>query len=114
MATATADAAAHAYLFQQDGEGGGESYAEVLDRTFLEEGAEIELPILPLHGVVLFPGEALPLRSFRQEQLRLLRQLHAGEFAHQHVGVVNVRAATGARGRLPVANVGTTVELVKI
>ena len=47
-------------------------------------------------------------------RLRLLRQLHAGEFAHKHVGVVNVRAATGARGRLPVANVGTTVELVKI
>lgn len=45
----------HAYL--------GEARSEtVRSRMDLDAGATVEIPILPLRGVVLFPGEALPLR----------------------------------------------------
>jgi cereblon len=100
------DAADHLYLFSEDSQ-----CADVTGRTFLEEGAEIELPILALQGVVLFPNETLPLRFFRLEQVRLLRQMHARALTHNHVGIVNVG---GGRQRTSACTVGTTAELVRI
>lgn len=45
----------HAYL--------GEALrGTVRPREYLEAGSIIEIPVLPLQGVILFPGESLPLR----------------------------------------------------
>ncbi|CAN0441461.1 unnamed protein product, partial [Hapterophycus canaliculatus] len=47
--------ATHAYL-------GEATTGPALTRKDLEVGSTVEMPILSLPGVVLFPGESLPLR----------------------------------------------------
>ena len=59
-------AQAHSYL------GATES---VSGRTFLPVGARVELPVFPLAGVVLMPGETLPMRVFSRGHVNTLRHL---------------------------------------
>lgn len=111
--------ATHAYL--------GEDLDTVAGRTFLSSEQRIVLPIFPLNGIVLLPGETLPLRLFSDAYVGLIhRLLCKGSAAEGDVqgtlGVVNIpknprrSAPSSARPdeenithRL--AEVGTTAEI---
>lgn len=75
-----------------------------LSRKDLEVGSTVEMPILSLPGVVLFPGESLPLRLHNLAYATLAESMLAGEDAGgtrggrlgrntrqaaRHLGVVN-------------------------
>ena len=82
--------ATHAYL-------GEATTGSTLSRKDLEVGSTVEMPILSLPGVVLFPGESLPLR-LHNAHATLAQSMLAGEAgwthggqgqASRHLGVVN-------------------------
>lgn len=88
----------------------------------LSEGATLELPLLLLRGVVLFPGEALPLR-LHSDHIRLVmtlanRQQRSGTAGH--LGVLNTRRPSSlAPQQHPdlmslCESVGTTAELLEV
>ena len=96
----------HAYLGDTD---------DVLGKTWLDEGSTIQIPLMPMPGVVLFPDETLPVRFFERSQVQLLRQL-ASRAAHlptSHVGIVNSLNNRSQRPIDGVACVGTTAEVVR-
>lgn len=64
-------AATHAYL-------GEATTGSAFSRTDLEAGSIVEMPILPLPGVVLFPGESLPLRLHNPAYATLARSMLGG------------------------------------
>lgn len=72
-------AATHSYL--------GEATGSSLSRRDLEVGSTIDMPILSLPGVVLFPGESLPLR------------LHNPAYALLAESLLGSGEGAGARGR---------------
>ncbi|KIZ01480.1 hypothetical protein MNEG_6480 [Monoraphidium neglectum] len=84
---------------------------------WLEEGQVLELPMLVLWGVVLFPGQMLPLRLDLQEQRHVLaRALAAPPPARRLVfvaGAAAIEAEGGAHGYALVncSTVGTTAEI---
>ncbi|CAN0398628.1 unnamed protein product, partial [Ectocarpus fasciculatus] len=84
--------ATHAYL------GEATTGSSSLTRKDLEEGSTVEIPILALPGVVLFPGESLPLRLHNPAYADLVGSLlgdgagaggGGGQQAARHLGVVN-------------------------
>ncbi|CAN0169108.1 unnamed protein product, partial [Ectocarpus fasciculatus] len=84
--------ATHAYL------GEATTGSSSLTRKDLEEGSTVEIPILALPGVVLFPGESLPLRLHNPAYAGLVGSLlgdgagaggGGGQKAARHLGVVN-------------------------
>lgn len=82
--------ATHAYL-------GEPTIASTLSRKDLEVGSTVEMPILSLPGVVLFPGESLPLRLQNPAYAALAESMlgagrgggGGGGQASRHLGVVN-------------------------
>lgn len=90
VAAALPTPATHAYL-------GEATTASTLSRKDLEVGSTVEMPILSLPGVVLFPGESLPLRLQNPAYAALAEgMLGAGGGgaggqgqASRHLGVVN-------------------------
>lgn len=87
--------ATHAYL-------GEATTGSTLSRDDLEVGSTVEMPILSLPGVVLFPGESLPLRlhnpayaalaeaMLSEGRARAGRPVVSGQRqAAKHLGVVN-------------------------
>ncbi|KAL8602511.1 hypothetical protein ACOMHN_065383 [Nucella lapillus] len=57
----------HSYL--------GNDLEDVRGRTVLEDNAVVMLPLLPLPGVVLVPGQVIPLHLFQQQLIATLRRL---------------------------------------
>lgn len=66
-------AATHAYLGQ------ARSDTVIRSRKDLEVGSTVEMPILSLPGVVLFPGESLPLRLHNSAYAALAESILLGE-----------------------------------
>lgn len=66
-----------------------------------------DLPLFPLGGAILLPGERLPLNVFEPRYLNMVDDVRAGD---GHIGIIQVRpggsaaqpalAATGTAGRL--------------
>lgn len=46
---------------------------DVRGRTFHEEGATISLPVIQLPGMVLVPGQTIPLHLFHQHTVAMLK-----------------------------------------
>lgn len=90
----------------------------------LGEGTVLELPLLLLPGVVLFPGESLPLRVHSLDYTRLLltlaSQQQRSRASGHHLGVLNMRQPSHlAPNEHPQMldlrkAVGTTAELIEV
>ncbi|CAM9387719.1 unnamed protein product [Pylaiella littoralis] len=115
--------ATHAYL-------GEATTGSALTRKDLEVGSTVEMPILSLPGVVLFPGESLPLRLHNPAYAMLAESLlgagavagggdrggrGGGESserqAARHLGVVNRLKARAGGLLVRTSPVGTTAEI---
>ncbi|XP_070192789.1 protein cereblon-like isoform X2 [Littorina saxatilis] len=57
----------HSYL--------GDDLEEVRGRTVHEDNTVVTIPLLPLPGVVLVPGEVIPLHLFQQQLIAAIRRL---------------------------------------
>lgn len=83
-----AAASTHSYLPVSMPEEGTSTATEVSRRR-------LEMPILPLSGVVLFPGESLPMRVFSAAHLTILEELTATSQSESeseskaYIGVLN-------------------------
>ncbi len=53
----------------------GNDLEEVRGRTVLEDDSSLELPLLSLPGVVLVPGQTLPLQLFQPNTVAMMRNL---------------------------------------
>lgn len=92
---------AHSYL--------GNDLEEVSGRAYLEEEDYINLPIVAYPGVILVPGQLLPLKVFRQRVVSMLRRL-LGE-NDKIFGVVNYyRHSDDPRPQM--ASIGTVAEII--
>lgn len=90
----------------------------------LGEGIILELPLLLLRGVVLFPGESLPLRVHSLDNIRLLLTLvgqqQRSRTSGHHLGVLNTRRPSHfVPNQHPALlelceSVGTTAELIEV
>lgn len=79
-------AAAHSYL--------GQDLLDVvnpLGREVLRAGSEIDLLLIPLWRVVLFPGETLPLRLQQAWMADGVRQVLSGHSPVNHIGIAYAR-----------------------
>ncbi|CAM9918512.1 unnamed protein product [Ectocarpus sp. 4 AP-2014] len=112
--------ATHAYL------GEATTGSSSLSRKDLEEGSTVEIPILALPGVVLFPGESLPLRLHNPAYADLVGSFlcggagaggrgggddSGGQQASRHLGVVNRLDSTRGGPQVGASPVGTTAEV---
>lgn len=89
---------------------------ETLARSHLLPSNEevVELPLLILSSVVLFPGETLPLRLWQLEHIRLVLHIASAQRRGQptFLGILNAqREMSGSRQALVV---GCTCELVEV
>ena len=53
----------------------GDDLEEVRGRTVLEDDSCLELPLLSLPGVVLVPGQTLPLQLFQPATVSMIRNV---------------------------------------
>ena len=53
----------------------GDDLEEVRGRTVLEDDSYLELPLLSLPGVVLVPGQTLPLQLCQPSTVSMIRNL---------------------------------------
>ena len=51
----------------------GDDLEDVRGRTFYEEGSTISLPVIQLPGMVLVPGQTIPLHLFHQHTVAMLK-----------------------------------------
>ncbi|CAM9477280.1 unnamed protein product, partial [Discosporangium mesarthrocarpum] len=117
MGTPRPLAATHPYLGDLSSEVGGR------DSSLLEEGDLVEIPILSLEGVVLFPNETLPLRLRNQAYVALARGTMSGQgvsFMGEgrrgtrvvgQLGVVNRLVARSGGLLIRTVAVGTTADI---
>lgn len=61
-----------------------------------------ELPLFPLGGVILLPGETLPLNVFEPRYLNMVDDVRRG---HGHIGIIQTRSG-GSADRPRIAEVG--------
>lgn len=91
--------AQHAYL--------GTDLEELCGRTVLEDDTAINLPLLTLQGVILIPGQTLPLQLFLPANVSMMHHI----IRHDHTfGLLNARYS-GPHSVPVLANVGTTAEI---
>jgi cereblon len=53
----------------------GSDLEEVRGRTVHDDNAVVTVPLVPLPGVVLVPGQVIPLHLFQQHLIAALRRL---------------------------------------
>ncbi|XP_069693339.1 protein cereblon isoform X2 [Periplaneta americana] len=84
----------------------GDNLEEVRGRNYLDDGSYQILPLLPQPGLVLVPGQTLPLMVFYAPTMSMLRNIisTSGTF-----GVVCVRYFEASIPRM--AHIGTTAEI---
>lgn len=94
--------ASHSYL--------GGHLEDVRSGDQLVPGEVYDLLLLPLEGVVLFPGETLPLRVRQRELVHLLSLEGSSQVREgvQRVGVVDLICS---RGQHSLCRLGTTIEV---
>ncbi|CAG9463610.1 unnamed protein product [Pedinophyceae sp. YPF-701] len=94
----------HTYLGDVGDVGGG--------RTFIESDMELQVPLLLLRDVVVFPGDTLPLRVCVDRQRRVVEAaLTAPRPTRNVLGVINLQ---GYRTTVGPAEVGTLVEVTQL
>jgi Lon protease-like protein len=73
------------------------------------------LPLFPL-GLVLVPGQPLPLHVFEERYRLMVRDLLAGDAASPELGVIAIRSGreVGADGVLALHDVGCTARLEQV
>lgn len=84
----------------------GENLVELRGRTVLDDGSLQRLPLLPQQGVVLVPGQTLPLMVFYPPTISMLRNIITtnGTF-----GVICVRSFETSNPKM--VKIGTTAEI---
>jgi Lon protease-like protein len=91
------------------------AHAEVEDvtscRSFADGGALLTLAMFYLEGIVLFPGDTLPLRVLQPRFLAAVERARHSVEAPNMLGVIHVRARP-QDGQVHVASVGTTAEVL--
>lgn len=85
----------------------GQDLEEVAGRTVLEDEEVVEVPIVPLPGVVLFPGQTLPLYLFHPSLVAMVRQLVA---ANKTFGIVT--RTFDEESESTMSDIGTTAEIL--
>ena len=87
-------------------------------RTVHEDNAVVTVPLLPLPGVVLVPGQVIPLHLFQQQLIAMLRRLadtdHTfGVVTYRLVQQMHVMIPMGlAPFQLPVESVSVSLESI--
>ncbi|CAK9881905.1 unnamed protein product [Sphagnum jensenii] len=79
-------------------------------RSFADAGAVLTLAMFYLEGIVLFPGDTLPLRVLQPRFLAAVDRARHSVEAPNMLGVIHVRARP-QDGQVHVASVGTTAEI---
>ncbi|KAH9570350.1 hypothetical protein CY35_02G035200 [Sphagnum magellanicum] len=79
-------------------------------RSFADGGALLTLAMFYLEGIVLFPGDTLPLRVLQPRFLAAVERARHSVEAPNMLGVIHVRARP-QDGQVHVASVGTTAEI---
>ncbi|XP_067136121.1 protein cereblon [Centruroides vittatus] len=90
----------HSYL--------GTDLEELSGRTVLDDNSCQSLPLLALRGVVLIPGQTLPLQLFQSATVSMMKHIIEKD---RTFGMVNLRSAGSTSGGQPLALVGTTAEI---
>lgn len=89
----------HAYL--------GEA-REVAGRTILEEDLIQDLPVISRPGIILMPGQTLPLTLFQPTAISMMRKLID---TTKTFGIIHHRYRPSHPGLIEEANIGTTAEI---
>ncbi|XP_062520664.1 protein cereblon-like [Corticium candelabrum] len=92
--------ATHSYL--------GDGMDELSGRTVLDSEKEIELPLLPMYGVVLMPGETLPLHLFMPQFVTMMKRCLEG---NKTFGVCTIKSGSDTD---EFSDVGTTAEIFSV
>ncbi|KAL5014117.1 hypothetical protein ScPMuIL_008387 [Solemya velum] len=93
---------AHSYL--------GEDLEELRGRTILDENSQVMLPIVSLPGVVLIPGQIIPLSLFHQHTIAMIK---SSVEADKTFGVVASRYSADENTH-NLASIGTTAEIYSV
>lgn len=83
----------------------GSNIEEFSGRTIFAEDQTIQLPILKLPSVVLFPGETLPLNFYMPNHVSMIRNLFT---TNRTLGIVNLNLQNQQ------CQFGTTAEIVSV
>ncbi|RDD39935.1 Protein cereblon [Trichoplax sp. H2] len=83
----------------------GSNLEEFTGRTVFEEDQVVQLPILRLPSLVLFPGELLPLHFYMPNQVNMVRNLFR---TNRTLGVVNLKHSNQQ------CRYGTTAEIISV
>lgn len=92
----------HSYL--------GDDLEDVRGRTFHEEGATVSLPVIQLPGMVLVPGQTIPLHLFHQHTVAMLKGVMDKD---NTFGIVAYRYSEEDGGHI-IATIGTTAEIFSV
>lgn len=92
----------HSYL--------GDDLEDVRGRTFHEEGTTISLPVIQLPGMVLVPGQTIPLHLFHQHTVAMLKGVMDKD---NTFGIVAYRYSEEDGGHI-IATIGTTAEIFSV
>ncbi|RMX48678.1 hypothetical protein pdam_00014329 [Pocillopora damicornis] len=84
----------------------GEEMDEFSGRTYHEPGSHITLPLLMLPGLVLVPGQTLPLHLFQPQSVSMMKNIIEKD---RTFGMVNARYGINQSQLL--AAIGTTAEI---
>jgi len=81
---------------------------EVAGRTILDEDLIQDLPIIARPGIILMPGQTLPMNFFHPTVMSLMKNLISGS---KTFGVVHSRYRSSRPGLTEEATIGTTAEI---
>ena len=90
-------------IFQYLGQG-----QEVTGRTILDEDLIQHLPILSRPGIILMPGQTLPLNFFHPTEISLMKHLISGS---KTFGIVYSKFISSRPGLTEEAKIGSTAEI---
>ncbi|KAK2180255.1 hypothetical protein NP493_452g04005 [Ridgeia piscesae] len=89
----------------------GDDLEELRGRTVHEDDSYISLPILSLPGVVLLPGQTLPLHLFQPSTVSMMSHVIEGD---KTFGIVTSSYHSADPYRPVLATVGTTAEVLAV
>ena len=81
---------------------------EIAGRTILDEDLIQDLPILARPGIILMPGQTLPMNFFHPTVISMMKNLISGS---KTFGIVHSRYRSSQPGLVENANIGTTAEI---
>ncbi|XP_052085302.1 protein cereblon-like [Mytilus californianus] len=90
----------HSYL--------GDDLEDISGRTIYDEDGLVSLPLIKLPGMVLVPGQTIPLTLFHQHVVAMMKEVRDTD---KTFGVVAYRFLENEEGSPTTANIGTTAEI---